>query len=153
MQWDRVEREDPDGWRRVYHDYDADRVAQNRGVSIFAPVIGKLKMLARLYGVKLQAENVAAAFGLYVTSPFDDEMVRNPQDDEDQDERAFGRYQDMRSDFHADRDLEVNGVRLATLAPGEDIKSVAPGGGQADISPFAHEMLRGVSACFNVAAE
>ncbi len=153
MQWDRVEREDPDGWRRVYHDYDADRVAQNRGVSIFAPVIGKLKMLARLYGVKLQAENVAAAFGLYVTSPFDVEMVRNALDDEDQDERAFGWYQDMRSDFHADRDLEVNGVRLATLAPGEDIKSVAPGGGQADITPFAHEMLRGVSACFNVAAE
>jgi len=63
MQWERVERVDPDGWRRVYHDYDPERFGQSRGVSVFAPVISKLKMLARLYGVKLQAENVAAAFG------------------------------------------------------------------------------------------
>lgn len=153
MQWDCVEREDPDGWRRVYHDYDADRFAQNRGVSIFAPVISKLKMLARLYGTKLQAENVAAAFGLYVTSPFDVEMVRKALDDEDQDEAAFGWYQGMRSDFHSERDLQVNGVRLATLAPGEDIKSVAPGGGQQDVTPFAHEMLRGVSAALGTSAE
>lgn len=153
MQWDRIEREDPDGWRRVYHDYDADQFGQSRGVSVFAPVIGKLKMLARLYGVKLQAENVAAAFGLYVTSPYDFEMVRNALDSEDDEEKAFGWYQDMRSDFHADRDINVNGVRLATLAPGEDIKSVAPGGGQQDVTPFAHEMLRAVSVCLGTSAE
>jgi len=153
MDWERVPTEDPDGWRRVFHDYDADRWGQSRGVSVFAPVIGKLKMLARLYGVKLQAENVAAAFGLYVTSPFDLEMVRKALDDEDQDEAAFGWYQGMRSDFHADRDLNVNGVRLATLAPGEDIKSVAPGGGQQDVTPFAHEMLRAVSVCLGTSAE
>lgn len=153
MRWDRLDRLDPDGWRRVYHDFDADRFGQNRGVSVFAPVISKLKMLARLYGVKLQAENVAAAFGIYVTSPFDVEMVRKALEDDDQDEAAFGWYQDMRSDFHKDRDLQVNGVRISTLAPGEKIESVAPGGGQADVTPFAHEMLRAVSVCLGTSAE
>jgi lambda family phage portal protein len=153
QQWDRVAREDPDGWRRVYHDYDADRYGQNRGVSIFAPVISKLKMLARLYGIKLQAENVAAAFGLYVTSPYDFEMVRKALDDEDDDEKAFGWYQDMRADFHNERDLNVTDARLATLAPGEDIKSVAPGGGQTDITPFAHEMHRALSVVLGTSAE
>lgn len=154
MTWERVATEDPDGWRRIFHDYDADRFGQSRGVSVFAPVIGKLKMLARLYGVKLQAENVAAAFGLYVTSPFDLEMVRKALDaDDGEEEQALGFYQDMRSDFHANRDLNVNGVRLATLAPGEDIKSVAPGGGQQDVTPFAHEMLRAVSVCLGTSAE
>lgn len=153
MQWDRVEREDPDGWRRVYHDYDADRFSQSRGVSVFAPVLGKLKMLAKLYGLKLQAENVATAFGLYVTSPFDLEMVRKALEDEDQDEAAFGWYQGMRADFHSERDLQVNGVRLATLAPGEKIESVAPGASQHEVTPFAHEMLRAVSVALGTSAE
>lgn len=152
-EWDRIERQDPDGWRRVYHDFDADQFGQSRGVSVFAPVISKLKMLARLYGVKLQAENVAAAFGLYVESPFDVEMVRNALENEDDDENAYGWYQQMRSDFHSERDLNVNGVRVATLAPGEKIQSVAPGGGQQDVTPFAHEMLRAVSVCLGTSAE
>ncbi|HEX7853864.1 MAG TPA: phage portal protein [Sphingobium sp.] len=153
MQWERVEGEDPDGWRRVYHDFDADRFGQSRGVSIFAPVIGKLKMLARLYGVKLQAETVAAAFGLYVTSPYDFEMVRNALDSDEQDEAAFGWYQDMRSDFRKSHDIDVTGAKIASLAPGEDIKTVAPGGGQQDITPFSHEMLRAVSVCLGTSAE
>jgi len=151
MQWDRIERIDPDGWRRVYHDYDPDRFGQNRGMSVFAPVLGKLKMLARLYGVKLQAETVAAAFGLYVQSPFDLEMIRTALEDDD--ERGLGWYQNMRADFHSERDLDVTGARMATLAPGEEIKTVAPGGGQSDVTPFAHEMLRAVSVCLGTSAE
>jgi lambda family phage portal protein len=153
MTWDRIDREDPDGWRRVYHDYDADRFGQSRGVSVFAPAIRSLKMLARLYGVKLQAETVAAAFGLYVTSPFDLDMVRNALDDPDDDEKAFGWYQGLRTDFHSERDVSVTGAKLASLAPGEEIQSVAPGGGQADIKPFAHEMLRAFSMCLGTSAE
>ncbi|RSU46335.1 phage portal protein [Sphingomonas sp. S-NIH.Pt15_0812] len=151
MIWDRVEREDPDGWRRVYHDFDADAFGQNRGVSIFAPIIPKLKMLARLYGVKLQAENIAAAFGLYVESPFDLEMIRNALDDDE--EEGIGFYQDLRANFRRDNDVGVTGAKLAMLAPGEKIQSVAPGGGQQDITPFAHEMLRAVSACLGTSAE
>lgn len=153
MEWDRVEREDPDGWRRVYHDFDADRFGQSRGVSVFAPAIRSLKMLARLYGVKLQAETVAAAFGLYITSPYDFEMVRGALENEDDDEKAFGWYQGLRADFHRERDVGVTGANMAALAPGEDVKSVAPGGGQADIRPFAHEMLGAFSMCLGTSKE
>ncbi|WP_157218681.1 phage portal protein [Flavisphingomonas formosensis] len=153
MEWDRIEREDPDGWRRVYHDYDPERFGQNRGVSVFAPVINRLKMLAKLYGVKLQAETVASAFGMYVTSPFDTEMVRSALENEDDEERGWSWYQGMRSDFHSDRDININGVRVATLAPGEKIETVAPGGNAGDFSPFTHEMLRAVSVCLGMSAE
>ena len=153
MTWERIEREDPDGWRRVYHDYDADRFGQSRGVSIFAPALRSLKMLSRLYGVKLQAETVATAFGMYVTSPFDQEMVRAALDNEDDEEAAWGWYQNMRSDFHSERDVGITGFKFATLAPGEKIESVAPGASQHEVTPFAHEMLRAFSACIGTSAE
>jgi lambda family phage portal protein len=152
MTWDRVAAEDPDGWRRVYHDFDADRFGQSRGVSIFAPALRYLKMLSRLYGVKLQAETVATAFGLYVTSPFDTEMVRNALESEDE-EAGMGWYQDMRMDFHRERDVGITGFKFATLAPGEKIESVSPGSSQQEVTPFAHEMLRAFSICLGTSAE
>lgn len=51
MEWDYVAREDDDGWRRVIHDFDRVRTGQSRGVSVFAPVISRLKMLATYYGI------------------------------------------------------------------------------------------------------
>lgn len=152
--WARVIREDPeDGWRRVYHDYDADRFGQSRGLSIFAPVLGRLKMLSKFYGIKLQAETVASAFGIYVTSPFDRDIVQAALDDPDNEEAAWSWYQGMRSDLHEDRQMAVNGVRLATLAPGEKIETVAPGGNTGEFSPFTHEMLRGVGQVMGLSGE
>jgi lambda family phage portal protein len=158
MEWDRVLREDPeDGWRRVYHDYDPDRFAQSRGMSIFAPVLGRLKMLAKYYGVELSAATVASAFGLYVTSPFDVDMVRSAlEGDVEGDDAAqsgMGWYQDMRSDFHKDRPMQVNDVRLASLAPGEKIETVSAVRPNSGFSPFTHEMLRGFAAVLGMSGE
>lgn len=154
MSWERVLREDPeDGWRRAYHDYDSERFGQSRGMSIFAPVIGRLKMLAKFYNVKLAAETVASAFGLYVTSPFDRDMVMAALDDPDDEEKAWSWYQGMRSDLHQDRQISVNDVRVSHLAPGEEIKTVAPGGNTGEFSPFTHEMLRGVGQVMGLSGE
>lgn len=153
MEWERVEREDPDGWRRVYHDFDADRFAQHRGVSIFAPVIGRLKMLAKYYGLELSAATVSSAFGLYVTSPFDVDMVRNALESDDDAEPAFGWYQDLRTDFHKDNDISVKGAKIATLAPGEKIESVSAARPNSEFSPFTHEMLRGFASVLGLSAE
>ncbi|HZV11298.1 MAG TPA: phage portal protein, partial [Novosphingobium sp.] len=153
MEWERVAREDPDGWQRVFHDYDPDRFQQHRGMSIFAPVLGRLRMLAKYYNVELSAATVASAFGLYVTSPFDLDMVRQALDDDDQDEMAWGWYQNLRTDFHRDRDISVSGAKIATLAPGEDIKTVAPVRPNSGFSSFTHEMLRSMGQVLGLSAE
>jgi lambda family phage portal protein len=151
--WERILREDDDGWRRVYHDFDRDRFTQHRGMTIFAPVLGRLKMLSRYYGVELSAATVASAFGLYVQSPFDADMIRTALEDEDDDERGLGWYQEMRSEFHKERNLSVNDVKIAMLAPGEKIESVAPMRPNSSFSPFTHEMLRGFAAVLGMSAE
>ncbi|WP_288935536.1 phage portal protein [uncultured Sphingomonas sp.] len=155
MTWERVLAEDPeDGWRRVYHDYDPDRFAQNRGMSIFAPVLGRLKMLARYYGVELSAATIASAFGVYVTSPFDRDMVASALENEDDEQQGWSWYQEMRSDFHQHRDLNVgSGVKMATLAPGEKIETVSATRPNAAFSPFTHEMLRSFAAVLGMSSE
>jgi lambda family phage portal protein len=153
MEWERVEREDPDGWQRVFHDYDPDRFQQHRGISVFAPVLGRLRMLAKYYNVELSAATVASAFGIYVTSPFDAQMVKEALDDEDRESEAWGWYQDMRSDFHRDRDVAVSGVKMATLAPGEKIETVSAVRPNSGFSSFTHEMLRSMGQVLGLSAE
>ena len=153
MEWERVAREDPDGWQRVFHDFDPDRFQQHRGMSIFAPVLNRMKMLAKYYQVELQAATVASAFGLYVTSPFDQAMVREALNDEDQEGEAWGWYQDLRTDFHRDSDLSLTGAKVATLAPGEEIKSVTAERPSSGFSPFTHEMLRSMGQVMGLSAE
>lgn len=150
MEWERVEREDDDGWRRVIHDFERDRAGQNRGIGVFTPVLAHAKMLARYYGVELQAATVATIFGTYVTSPYDPKMVEAAMDS---DGEELGFYQDLRADWSKDRPAMLNGVRVPTLAPGEEIKQVAAAHPHTGFEDFAHEMLRSIAAQLGVSAE
>jgi len=152
MVWERVEREDEDGWRRVIHDFERDRAGQNRGIGVFTPVLAHMKMLARYYGVELQAATVATIFGTYVTSPYDPAMIEAAMDS-DRGDQEMGFYQDLRADWAKDRPAMLNGVRVPTLAPGEEIKQVAAAHPHAGFEDFAHEMLRSVAAALGVSAE
>ncbi|MGN6589288.1 MAG: phage portal protein [Sphingomicrobium sp.] len=150
MEWERVEREDDDGWRRVIHDFERDRAGQNRGIGVFTPVLAHAKMLARYYGVELQAATVATIFGTYVTSPYDPKMVESAMDSEGEE---LGFYQDLRADWAKERPAMLNGVRVPTLAPGEEIKQVNAAHPHTGFEDFAHEMLRSIAAQLGVSAE
>jgi len=152
MEWERVERRDEDGWRRVIHDFDRDRAGQNRGIGVFTPVLAHAKMLARYYGVELQAATVATIFGTYVTSPYDPAMIEAAMDTESGDQE-LGFYQNLRADWSKDRPAMLNNVRVPTLAPGEEIKAVAATHPHDGFSDFAHEMLRSIAAALGVSAE
>lgn len=149
MTWERVEREDQDGWLRVFHDFEHDRAGQNRGVGIFTPVLARFKMLARYYGIELQAAAVGAMFGTYVTSPYDPALVQDALDGDSE----LNNYQQLRSDWSKDRPAMLDGVRVPTLAPGEAITSVGAEHPHSGFADFAHEMLRTFAACAGISAE
>jgi phage portal protein, lambda family len=150
MEWERVEREDEDGWRRVIHDFERDRAGQNRGIGVFTPVLSHAKMLARYYGVELQAATVATIFGTYVTSPYDPAMIEDAMESEGSE---LGFYQDLRADWAKERPAMLNQVRVPTLAPGEEIKQVAAAHPHTGFEDFAHEMLRSIASALGVSAE
>lgn len=151
MDWERVLREDDDGWRRVIHNFDHERAGQNRGTGIFTPVLARMKMLARYYGVELQAATIASVFGTYVTSPYDPALVQDALDGDSSAE--LGKYQQVRADWATERPAMLNGARIPTLAPGEEINSVSSAHPHGGFGPFAKEMLRSMSAASGLSAE
>lgn len=147
--WERIECEDDDGWRRVILDFERDRAGQHRGVGIFTPVLARFKMLARYYGVELQAATIASAFGTYVVSPYDPAQVGDALASDDE----LSRYQQLRTDFHKERPAMLDGARVPTLAPGEKIESVSSAHPHTGFADFAHEMLRTFAAAAGISAE
>jgi lambda family phage portal protein len=139
QEWERIEAEDEDGWRRVFHGFEHDRAGQNRGVSIFAPVLGHARMLAGYYKTELQAARLAAIYGTYVTSPYDPGQVAEMMGADG--DAELSAYQQLRADFHKERPLMVDGVVAPNLAPGEDIKQLAAAHPHSGFADFADEML------------
>lgn len=137
MSWERVEREDDDGWQRVIHDFDLERASQHRGIGIFAPVLSRLKMLATAYRLELQQSALQSSLGTYVTSPYDPAAVQDALAGE---EEELSAYQALRVDYHRDRPAMFNGVQIPGLAPGEEIKTVAAQHPYSGFPEFAHEM-------------
>lgn len=148
--WERVPREDADGWRRVFHDFDLRRAGQHRGLGVFTPILGHMRMLAKYYGVELQAAHLAATLSTYVSSPYDPALVQEALGGEDSELNA---YQSMRAEWAKERPAMFNGVRIPTLAPGEKIESVASAHPHGNFGAFAHEMLCVFASATGVSVE
>lgn len=153
MRWERVPREDADGWRRVIHDFDPDRAGQHRGIGVFTPVLAHMKMLARYYGVELQQATISAIFGTFVTSPNDPALVQEALGAGNVDDAELSTYQNMRNGFHKERPAMVNGVVVPTLFPGEKIETVASAHPHSNFGDFAHEMLGVFASATGIARE
>lgn len=148
MEWERIEREDEDGFRRVIHDFEHERAGQNRGIGVFTSVLNHMRMLSRYYGVELQAATVAAIFGTYVTSPYDPSIVQDSLMGGD-----IQGYQAIRAEWAEKRPAMLNGVRIPTLAPGEDINQVQAAHPNTGFESFYGAMLRSVAGALGVSAE
>lgn len=150
--WERVEREDSDGWRRVHHDYDRDRAAQHRGLGVFTPILAHMKMLARYYGVELQAATIASQLGLFVKSPYDPALVQEALG-VDENDTELPLYQNMRAEWASTRPAMFDGVRVPTLAPGEEIEAVESAHPNGNFAEFTHEMLCVLASTTGVSVE
>jgi lambda family phage portal protein len=135
----------------VIHSYDRDRAGQHRGIGVFMPVLNHMRMLATYYGVELQQATLAATMGTYVTSPYDPALVQDALGADDDSELPL--YQSLRAEWNKERPALFNGVRVPTLAPGEEINSVASAHPHSNFPAFAHEMLCVFASATGVSVE
>lgn len=149
MTWERVLREDDDGWRRVIHDFDRERTNQHRGLGVFAPVLGRAKMLATAYRLELQASALQSSIGTYLTSPYDPSAVQDALTGDDE----LSAYQQIRKDWSNDRPAYFGAVQVPSLAPGEDIKTISATHPHSGFPEFAHEMQASLASALGLTLE
>lgn len=148
--WDRIERETDWGRPIIIHDFDHDRAGQHRGAGgVFAPVLQRLKMLARYDSAELDASIVNAIFAAYIESPYDPEMVESALGGGDD----VGVYQDARADFHDERRLKLGGARMPILFPGESLKTVMAARPNANFKLFESAVLRNFASATGLSAQ
>lgn len=143
VRWDLIPRETEWGRPNIVHDFDHDRAGQHRGgAGIFAPVLQRMKMLAKYDAVELDAAIINAIFGAYIESPFDHQLVEQAIGDS----TDLNAYQDQRAEFHDRKRTTLGGSRLPILFPGEKINAVAAERPNSNFKDFESTFLRNVSA-------
>jgi len=151
LHWDRIERETAWGRPIVVHDFDHDRAGQHRGgAGVLAPVLQRLKMLAKYDATELDAAILNAVFGAYIESPYDPAMVQDALDGEGDE---IGAYQDGRAEFHQDRKLTLSGARLPILYPGEKINAVTAERPNSNFAAFEAAVLRNAAGAIGISAQ
>lgn len=148
--WDRVERETAWGRPIVVHYYDAHiRAGLTRGVSMFASILARAKMLDRYEAVELQAAVLNAILAAFIESPFDHTLLQEALDDG----AKFGDYQAVRNAFHQTRNFTLGGVKIPTLFPGEKIGFQAAARPNSAFAAFETASLRGIAAGLGTSTE
>ena len=149
FKWDRVERRTSWGRSIVIHAFEPQAADQFRGVSPLAPILKKIRMIARYDEAEMQAAVLNAALAAFVTSPFDGEQVAEALSAAPE----LTAYQGMREDWHANQRIRLNGAQINFLAPGEEIKLTNPNHPNSVYEPFERQALRNIATAIGVSYE
>jgi lambda family phage portal protein len=148
--WESIPRETEWGRPIIVHDFDHDRAAQHRGgTGIFAPILQRMRMLAKMDSTELDAAVINSLFGAYLESPFDPQMVEQAIGDSTE----MGAYQQQRSEFHNERRTMLGDVKVPILFPGEKINTVKAERPNSNFSQFEKVFLRNFSAHTGLSAQ
>lgn len=145
-QWMRVPRREAWGRSRVIHFFEPDRAGQTRGKSLLAPILDSIKMEDRWRKTEMAAALVNAIFAAFIESPFDTSLLGD----------ALGQsssYQEGRLAFHQDSRINVDGVRLQHLYPGETFKFSTPSRPNAAFGEFERAVLRNMASALGTTYE
>lgn len=150
-QYDLFARETDWGRPLVVHDFDREAADQHRGVGLLAAVLPRFRMLAKFDQASLQAALLRTLVGFFVRSPYDAEQIKEAMDSNGGDD--LGWYQTLRDAHHDANRLDMGGVRMPTLAPGEEIQSVTGGDHATDFRQFQNAFLGCVGASAGTSRE
>lgn len=158
MVWDRFPRETPWGRPIVVHDHDVEGAGQSRGVGVLTPVLSRFKMLAKFDQASLQAAVLRALVGFFIKSPYDPQEVQDSLDvmklpDGSAVPEGLFAYNQLREQHRALNPVTLGGVRIGTLAPGEELQTVSAGAQAVEFETFEHAFLRCVAAAIGSSAE
>lgn len=150
VHWDLIPRETDWGRPIIVHDFDHDRASQHRGgAGIFAPILQRMKMLAKMDSVELDAAVINSMFGAYLESPFDHQLMEDAVGDN----VDLNRYQAQRADFHSEKRTMLGEIKIPTLFPGEKINTVRAERPNSNFDQFEKVFLRNFAAATGLSTQ
>ncbi|MEH6477986.1 MAG: phage portal protein, partial [Sneathiella sp.] len=143
--WERVKSHTKHGRRKVIHYFNHQRSGQTRGKSLFTPILEKLKMSNRLSKTQIQAALLNCVLAAFVESPVDSGLMADIFGEQSGDE-GLGAYQQGRSEFHENRAITLNGLKVPQLFPGEKFSFSQANHPGANFAEFEKSVLRNIAS-------
>ena len=142
VQWDFVARETPWGRPMVIHHFRPDEAEQTRGVSPFAPIVRRLKMLGKYESAEVQAAVANAVLAAYIETSLDPETMSELLDNKEKRDS----FNDEREALYDEAPIMLNGFRMPVMPPGDRINFPMAARPNRESGDFANLSLRYVAS-------
>ncbi|WP_404862080.1 phage portal protein [Georhizobium sp. MAB10] len=155
-QWDYIERQTEWGRPVVIHAFEQKRAGMTRGVSDWAPVMRSIKQSTDYEDYESQAALLNAVMAAFIETPFDpDELLDALGSDGSQSAVAgmFGEIANAQKAFYGAAPIDLPGVRINTLQPGEKATLTRPEHPNANFEVFVNAALRKIASAIGLSYE
>ncbi|WP_265518959.1 phage portal protein [Nitratireductor luteus] len=153
--WDRVERQTEWGRPMVVHAFEQKRAGMTRGVSDWAPVIRSIKQYTDYEDFECQAALLNAVMAAFIETPFDpDELMDSlGVDGQSAVGNMYGAISEAQKAYYGAAPIDMPGVRVNTLQPGETAKFTRPEHPNANFDVFVNAALRKIASAVGLTYE
>ncbi|MFC6490683.1 phage portal protein [Nitratireductor sp. GCM10026969] len=154
-QWDYVPRETEWGRPTVVHAFEQKRAGMTRGVSDWAPVIRSIKQYTDYEDFECQAALLNAVMAAFIETPFDpDELLDSlGVDGQSGVASVYGAIAEAQKAYYGAAPIDLPGVRVNTLQPGEQAKFTRPEHPNANFEVFVNAALRKIASAVGLTYE
>ena len=152
--WDYVARETEWGRPVVVHAFEPERAGMTRGVSSWAPVMRSIKQATDYEDYESQAALLNAVMAAFIETPFDPEEILDALgSDGGSAAGMYGQIAAAQKAYYGAAPIEMPGVRVNILQPGETAKFTRPEHPNANFEVFVNAALRKIASSIGLTYE
>ncbi|TPW29684.1 phage portal protein [Martelella alba] len=154
--WEYVARATEWGRPIVVHAFDPKRPGMTRGASDWAPIMRSIKQSTDYEDFESQAAMLNAIMAAFIETPFDPEEMMAALDAEGGDGalgKLYGEMSEAQKAYYGAAPINLPGVRINTLLPGEKANLTKPEHPNANFEVFVNAALRKIASAVGLTYE
>lgn len=154
--WEYVERETEWGRPIVVHAFEQKRAGMTRGVSDWAPIIRSIKQSTDYEDFESQAAALNAVMAAFIETPFDPEELLDAMGEDVSASKVSGLMGELsaaQKAYYSAAPIDLPGVRVNVLQPGEKANLTKPEHPNANFEAFVNAALRKVASAIGITYE
>ena len=154
--WEYVSRATEWGRPIVVHAFDPKRPGMTRGASDWAPIMRSIKQSTDYEDFESQAAMLNAIMAAFIETPFDPEEMMNALDADGGEGtigKIYGEISQAQKAYYGAAPINLPGVRVNTLLPGEKAELTKPEHPNANFEVFVNAALRKVASAVGLTYE